>query len=185
MRDGFTGRKTLRSLPELLGLNRAIHPTVEDLDDDRSRLQALGPYRPYGVGGYARSRIHFNRQPGYFGRDDILKYITTPGTLIQEQREQLGLSQRALARRAGITQAAVSRIERGQVAPNWETVRALLLAMGCEPDLQARRLDGRWDPVHLAASRRRSPAERLELAISANRLAGRLRQAATEGRRGS
>jgi uncharacterized protein len=102
------------------------------------------------------------------------------GALIRERRESHGLSQRALARRAGTTQAAVSRIERGLTSPNWETVRALLLALGYEPDLQARRLSGRWDAVHLAASRRRAPAERLELAISANRLAGRMRQAAAE-----
>ncbi|HSZ12669.1 MAG TPA: helix-turn-helix transcriptional regulator [Solirubrobacteraceae bacterium] len=109
--------------------------------------------------------------------------MTTPGGLIRERREQQGLSQRALARRAGITQAAVSHIERGLTAPNWETVRALLLAMGYEPDLRARRLRGRWDPVHLASSRRHSPAERLQLAISANRLAGRLRRAGAEARR--
>jgi uncharacterized protein len=108
-----------------------------------------------------------------------------PGTLIREHRERLSLSQRALARRAGTTQAAVSRIERGLTAPNWETVRALMLAMGYEPDLQARRLSGRWDPVHLAASRKRSPEERLALAITANRLAGRLRQAGARARRGS
>jgi transcriptional regulator with XRE-family HTH domain len=109
----------------------------------------------------------------------------SPGALIREHRQRLGLSQRTLARRAGTTQAAVSRIERGLTAPNWGTVRALLLAMGLEPDVRARRLRGRWDAVHLAASRERSPAERLELAIAANRLAGRLRQAGTKARRGS
>jgi transcriptional regulator with XRE-family HTH domain len=108
-----------------------------------------------------------------------------PGSLIREHREKLGLSQRSLARRSGLTQAAISRIERGLTAPNWETVRALLLAMGYEPDLRARPLHGRWDPVHLAASRERSPQERLELAISANRMAGRLRQAGAEAGRGS
>ncbi|HEY2283071.1 MAG TPA: helix-turn-helix transcriptional regulator [Solirubrobacteraceae bacterium] len=92
-------------------------------------------------------------------------------------RRERGLSQRSLARRAGATQAAVSRIERGLTTPTWETVRALLLGMGCEPELAARRLGGRWDPVHLAASYARSPGDRLELAISANRLAGRLRAA--------
>lgn len=107
-----------------------------------------------------------------------------PGTLIREHRRRLGLSQRSLALRAGTTQAAVSRIERGLTAPTWETLRALMVAMGREPDLQARRLRGRWDPAHLAAARRRSPAERLELAISANRLAGRLRQAGARASRG-
>ena len=105
--------------------------------------------------------------------------------MIREHRERLGLSQRSVALRAGTTQAAVSRIERGLTAPNWETVTALMLAMGYEPELQARRLRGRWDPLHLAASCRRSPAERLELAISANRLAGRLRQAGAQASRGA
>ena len=71
----------------------------------------------------------------------------------------------------------MSRIERGLTAPSWETMRSLLLAMGYEPELRTRRLAGRWDPAHLAASRAREPSERFELAISANRLAGRLREA--------
>jgi transcriptional regulator with XRE-family HTH domain len=93
---------------------------------------------------------------------------------------RLGVSQRSLARRAGTSQAAVSRIERGLTTQTWETVRALLLALGYEPDLRARRLRGRWDPVHLASLRERAPAERLALAMSANRLAGRLREAGRE-----
>jgi transcriptional regulator with XRE-family HTH domain len=115
---------------------------------------------------------------------DILLDINAPGNLIRDHRERLGLSQRSLARRAGTTQAAVSRIERGLTSPTWETLRSLLLAMGFEADLRVSRLRGRWDPVHLAASRERSPAERLELAISANRLVGRLRQAGREVRAG-
>jgi transcriptional regulator with XRE-family HTH domain len=103
---------------------------------------------------------------------------------VRDHREQLGLSQRSLARRAGTTQAAVSRIERGLTSPRWETLRSLLLAMGLEPELHASRLRGRWDPLHLAAAQERSPAERLELAISANRLAGRLREAGREARAG-
>lgn len=102
-----------------------------------------------------------------------------------EHRRRVGLSQRSLARRAGTTQAAVSRIERGLTSPTWDTVQALLLAMGYEPELRSRRLRGRWDPVHLAAVRERSPAERLELAISANRMAGRLRHAGREASDGS
>jgi transcriptional regulator with XRE-family HTH domain len=109
----------------------------------------------------------------------------TPGETIRQHRELLGISQRSLARRAGLTQAAISRIESGLAAPNWETVRALLLAMGYEPELTTRRLSGRWDPLHLAASQERSPAERLELAISANRLSGRLRQAGAKASHGA
>jgi transcriptional regulator with XRE-family HTH domain len=109
----------------------------------------------------------------------------TPGDLIHERREAAGLSQRSLARRAGTTQAAVSKIECGLTSPTWETVRGLLLAMGYEPELQARRLQGRWDPVHLAAARARTPAERLQLAISANRLAWKLRAAGARASRGA
>jgi transcriptional regulator with XRE-family HTH domain len=108
---------------------------------------------------------------------DILLGIIDPGALIRDHRERLGLSQRSLARRAGTTQAAVSRIERGLTSPTWETLRALLLAMGLEPALSARRLQGRWDPVHMGDLRQRSSDERLALAVSANRLAGRLRDA--------
>jgi transcriptional regulator with XRE-family HTH domain len=108
----------------------------------------------------------------------------SPGEHIRQRRRDLGLSQRSLARRAGATQAAVSRIERGLTTPTWETVRALLLAMGYEPEIDARRLSGRWDPVHLRAARARPPAERLQLALSANRLASRMRRAAAEARGG-
>ncbi len=109
----------------------------------------------------------------------------TIGAAIREQRLQLALGQRSLARRAGLTQATVSRIESGRAAPAWESVRALMLAMGCEPTLETVPLRGRWDPAHLAASSTRSPAERLALAISANRLAGRMRVAARDARDGS
>ena|ERR1700720_596057 len=110
--------------------------------------------------------------------------MCTPGDLIRERRRRMGLSQRSLALRAGTTQAAVSRIERGLTTPTWETVRSLMLAMGYEPQLGARRLRGRWDAVHLSATRARTPAERLALAISANRLAGRLRKAGAEAGHG-
>ena len=108
----------------------------------------------------------------------------SPGELIRQRRRDLGLSQRSLARRAGTTQAAVSRIERGLTTPTWETVRALLLAMGYEAELETRRLSGRWDPLHLRAARARPPAERLQLALSANRLAARMRQAGEVARDG-
>jgi transcriptional regulator with XRE-family HTH domain len=114
---------------------------------------------------------------------DILLYINDPGAIIGENRRRLNLSQRALAHRAGTTQAAVSRIECGLTSPSWDTLRSLFLAMGLELELRPRRLEGRYDLVHLRANRERPPAERLQLAISANRLAGRLREAGREARR--
>ncbi len=103
--------------------------------------------------------------------------------VIGRHRQRLGLSQRALALRAGTTQAAVSRIESGKTTPTWATACSLLLAMGLEPELRARRLQGRWDPIHLAALRARSPSERFQLALSANRLAVAMRHAGSEALR--
>lgn len=62
-------------------------------------------------------------------------------------------------------------------------MRGLLRSMGYEPELDVRRLEGRWDPVHLATVHEREPAERLAAAMSANLLAGRLRKAGSDARR--
>jgi hypothetical protein len=50
MRHRFTSGKTLRGLAELLGVDCAAYPAVEDLNDGCSRLETLGPHRPKGVG---------------------------------------------------------------------------------------------------------------------------------------
>lgn len=105
-----------------------------------------------------------------------------PSELVRTTRERLGLSQRRLALRAGTTQAAVSRIERGLVSPTFTTLRELLLAMGEEPALSARRLPTSWDPAHMASTLQRSPEERLALALSWNRMAGRLADAGRTAR---
>jgi transcriptional regulator with XRE-family HTH domain len=108
---------------------------------------------------------------------DIIYDINNPAELIRSTRERLGLSQRRLALRAGTTQAAVSRIECGLVSPTYTTLRELLLAMGEEPVLGARRLPTDWDPAHMASTLARTPEERLALALSWNKMAGRLTEA--------
>lgn len=105
-----------------------------------------------------------------------------PGDLLRTTRERLGLSQRRLALRAGSTQAAISRIERGLVSPTFATLRQLMLAMGEEPELAARRLPRQWDPLHFASALARTPEERLQLALSWNRMAGRIAEAGKKAR---
>jgi hypothetical protein len=61
-----------------------------------------------------------------------------------------------------------------------ETVERLLAALGERFPLEPTALERDYDPLHMRATLRRSPEERLRLAISWNRLAGRLAQ---EGRR--
>jgi uncharacterized protein len=106
------------------------------------------------------------------------------GKTIKQARERHGLSQVRLALRAGTDQAAVSRIERGEVSPTVETVERLLAAMGERLELEVSPMQREYDPLHLRASLRRSPEERLRLAISWNRLAGRLTEAGARARGG-
>lgn len=99
------------------------------------------------------------------------------GELIRRTRRKYRVSQRSLAIRTGTDQAAISRIERGEVSPSVETVERLLAAMGEELRLTTERPEPAHDPVHLREMAKRTPEERLELAISWNRLAADLSEA--------
>lgn len=55
------------------------------------------------------------------------------GRLLRNARAQSGLTQRALARRAGTAQSVVARIERRQTSPSCDTLARLLNAAGFEP----------------------------------------------------
>lgn len=57
-----------------------------------------------------------------------------PAHILHSARTRAGLSQRALAARAGTTQSVVTRIERGQASPTWETLTRLLAATGFDLD---------------------------------------------------
>ncbi len=106
------------------------------------------------------------------------------GETIRAARLRRGLSQRRLALRAGTDQAAVSRIERGEISPSVETADRLLAALGLRLAPDPVPLESGYDPLHLQASLRRSPEERLRLAISWNRLAGRLAEEGAKSRGG-
>lgn len=49
---------------------------------------------------------------------------------VREHREEIPLSQEALARKAGVSLGTVSRIERGLFSPRLETASALARALG-------------------------------------------------------
>ncbi len=49
---------------------------------------------------------------------------------LRELREQAGLTQGQLADRAGLIKDFISRLERGERSPSWETVLALGAALG-------------------------------------------------------
>jgi transcriptional regulator with XRE-family HTH domain len=100
-----------------------------------------------------------------------------PGELIRERRLANRLTQAQLALRAGSTQAAISRLECGQLSPSFETIERLLLVMGEEAEIVTRRAEGQHHTRRVTAQRSRSPEQRLELALSWNRLAGEIAQA--------
>lgn len=68
------------------------------------------------------------------GRSDTLSGIALtigqPGALVRKMRLAAGLSQRALASRAGTSQPAIVRYERGAAAPSWSTLQRLAEACG-------------------------------------------------------
>jgi transcriptional regulator with XRE-family HTH domain len=100
------------------------------------------------------------------------------GDLIREARERHGVSQRALARRAGTSQAAISRVEAGLESPTVERVQRLLLVLGEQLALDTAPLPHDADPGSLAAAARLTPEERFREAASWNRFASKLEIAA-------
>ena len=104
----------------------------------------------------------------------------TPGQLIREARLRHRLSQQRLARRIGTRQSAISRLEADEISPSVATLELMMRAMGERLEIGAAKPLRDYDPLHLKATRARPPAERFELGISWNRMAGRL---ALAGRR--
>jgi len=62
--------------------------------------------------------------------------MPTAATLLRQARSRAGLSQRALARRAGTAQSVIARIEGGQTSPTWETLERLLAAADVDINAQ-------------------------------------------------
>jgi transcriptional regulator with XRE-family HTH domain len=107
------------------------------------------------------------------------------GRVLREARQQQGLSQRRLALRAGTSQDAISRIERGVEAPTLERFAQLMLVLGRQPVLDVELLESPVPPSKLAVGSETTARERLREAISWNLVASRLaalgEQARTDG----
>jgi uncharacterized protein len=81
--------------------------------------------------------------------------------LVRELRLAAGLSQRALAQRAGTSQPAVARYERGVASPSWETLQRLAAACGQRLRLSAEPVPEPHDVELAELLLRLSPEERL------------------------
>jgi transcriptional regulator with XRE-family HTH domain len=86
------------------------------------------------------------------------------GPVLREARRAAGLSQRALAGRAGVPQPAVARIESGGVVPRVDTLDRLLAACGRALALTIRPGAG-VDRGPIRAMLDRTPDERLRVAV--------------------
>jgi len=88
--------------------------------------------------------------------------------MLRMARRRAGLTQRELARRAGVPQPTISRIERGQVSPSLATLGPLIEACGMQ--LEVVELLGRGvDRGQLWEGLRRTPTERLAYAVGSAR----------------
>ena len=94
---------------------------------------------------------------------DIISLVDARSILL-EARLGAGLSQRELARRSGVPQAAISRIERGLVSPRTETLDRLLRACGRDVGLIVRPGTG-LDRSLIRERLRITTAERARLAV--------------------
>jgi len=109
--------------------------------------------------------------------------ITDIGSALRNAREDQGISQRRLALRAGTSQDAISRIERGVEAPTLERFAQLMLALGRRPVLQLEPLGGSVPRGELGVAGDLTPGERLREAAGWNRVAALLAEAGAKARR--
>lgn len=103
--------------------------------------------------------------------------MESPSALVREMRLAAGLSQRALAGRAGTSQPAVARYERGAATPSWETLQRLAEACGRRVRIGAETVPDPHDIELAGRLLELTPAERLG---ALGRYA-RLRELAREG----
>lgn len=89
-----------------------------------------------------------------------------PGQLLRDARRRHGVSQQRLARRAGTTQSAISRIERGGVSPTVETLAELLHLLGEDLVLAAEPTDSGIDRSLIRENLGLSLGERLDRGLA-------------------
>jgi transcriptional regulator with XRE-family HTH domain len=104
------------------------------------------------------------------------------GEHLQRVRRRHGVSQKSLARRAGTSQAAISRIESGREAPSFERFTQLLLVLGERPVLDTEPLPHDLDPADVAYAQRLTAQQRLAESASWNLVSTQLEIAAARVR---
>ena len=78
---------------------------------------------------------------------DALRPQYQLASLLITLRRVTGLSQAEVAKRSGMTQPEISRIEAAEVQPTWRTVQRLLGAFDAEVEVKVRGADGEMESL--------------------------------------
>ena len=139
------------------------------------------------VGRAARSSSGSVAKPGGCRRytvSDMTSNTTSIGGLVREARVRSRISQRSLARRAGTSQAAISRIERELEQPTFERLTQILAGLGWRPVIELEPIaEHDADPRRLYQAAREPVAARFADGLSVSRFARSLDQAALTNER--
>ncbi len=105
--------------------------------------------------------------------------MTGAAEILLQARTRAGLSQRALARRAGTAQSVIARIEQGRTSPTWETLQRLLAALGLEVNaqLEPRVVVGSHMLAEVPGILRMTPEQRLQEVKNVSEFLHRARRA--------
>lgn len=113
-------------------------PGERELAILRERLleqRSLGQIaRAHGLRTNERPRQLLNYYFGVTGRPPVKWHreqeLAKLGAALRAERERQGMSQAALSRASGLHRTTISKIERGQEEPRWDTLMALRKGLG-------------------------------------------------------
>jgi transcriptional regulator with XRE-family HTH domain len=71
----------------------------------------------------------------------LARVTSSAYAICRDARMRAGISQRALAARAGVSASTVARIERGRMEPTFELLTRLIEACGCELRIRVTEID--------------------------------------------